>query len=116
MPPGGKQCRTAGDAKDNGDRVARIDREFERRLAALANSRERSGGLGAGLRGLERETLRVTPEGRISARPHPKELGSALCNPHITTDYSEALLELVTPTFTDNAALARYMDELHRFV
>ena len=96
--------------------MGRIDREFERRLAALANSRERSGGLAGGLRGLERETLRVTPAGRIAASPHPRQLGSALCNPHITTDYSEALLELVTPTFGDNAALARYIDELHRFV
>jgi glutamate--cysteine ligase len=96
--------------------VGRSDREFERRLAALANSRARSGGLAGGLRGIERETLRVTPAGRIAASPHPHQLGSALCNPHITTDYSEALLELVTPTFGDNAALARYIDELHRFV
>jgi glutamate--cysteine ligase len=96
--------------------VGRIDREFERRLAALAGNRERSGGLAGGLRGLERETLRVTPAGRIAATPHPRQLGSALCNPHITTDYSESLLELVTPTFQDNAALARYIDELHRFV
>jgi glutamate--cysteine ligase len=97
-------------------RVGRIDREFERRLAALANSHERGGGLAGGLRGLERETLRITPAGRIASSPHPWPLGSALCNPHITTDYSEALLELVTPTFDDNAALARYIDELHRFV
>lgn len=96
--------------------MGRIDREFERRLAALANSRERSGGLAKGLRGLERETLRVTAGGRIASSPHPRQLGSALTNPHITTDYSEALLELVTPTFDDNAALARYIDELHRFV
>ncbi len=96
--------------------MERIDREFERRLAALANGRERGGGLAGGRRGLERETLRVTPAGRIAASPHPRELGSALCNPHITTDYSEALLELVTPTFGDNAALARYITELHQFV
>src|SRR6478672_3233893 len=59
----GKQCRTAGEA----ERAGRIDREFERRLAALANSRVRSGGLAGGLRGVERETLRVTPAGRIAA-------------------------------------------------
>ncbi len=92
------------------------DRAFERRLAALANNREHGGALAGGQRGLEREGLRVTPAGRIAASAHPRAFGSALCNPHITTDYSEALLELVTPTFTDNAALARYLGELHHFV
>jgi len=92
------------------------DRAFERRLAALANNREHGGALAGGLRGLEREGLRVTPAGRIAASGQPRAFGSALCNPHITTDYSEALLELVTPTFTDNAALARYLDELHHYV
>lgn len=94
---------------------AAIDRVFERRLAALVNSRERSTLVG-GRRGLEREGMRVTPAGRISGRGHPVELGSALCNPHITTDYSEALLELVTPTFNDNAALGQYLGDLHHFV
>ena len=93
-----------------------IDRVFERRLAALVNTREHGAALAGGRRGLEREGLRITPEGRVSPRPHPPALGSALCNPHITTDYSEALLELVTPTFNDNAALAQYLGDLHHFV
>lgn len=92
-----------------------IDRVFEQRLAALTNSAER-GVLVGGRRGLEREGIRVTPQGRVSERPHPRALGSALCNPHVTTDYSEALLELVTPTFNDNAALAQYLADLHHFV
>ena len=83
------------------------DRAFERRLAALGNSREHAAALAGGLRGLEREGLRVTPAGRIAASPHPHALGSALCNPHITTDYSEALLELVTPTFTGQRLAGR---------
>jgi len=96
--------------------VAVTDRVLERRLAALVNSGERGVTFARGRRGLEREVLRVTPAGRISARGHPPALGSALCNPHITTDYSEALLELVTPTFTDNAALCQYLSDLHHFV
>jgi glutamate--cysteine ligase len=92
-----------------------VDRVFERRLAALSNSREQQL-LARGSRGLERESLRVTPDGHIARTPHPRALGSALTNPHITTDYSEALIELVTPTFADNAALLDYLRDLHQFV
>lgn len=49
------------------------------------------------LTGLEKESLRVNKEGGISDTPHPKVLGSALKNPWITTDYAEAMLELITP-------------------
>ena len=48
-------------------------------------------------RGVEKESLRVTPDGYLSKRPHPREWGSALTNQYITTDYSEALPELITP-------------------
>lgn len=48
------------------------------------------------LRGLEREGLRVDRDGKISQKPHPEPLGSALTHPYITTDYSEALLEFIT--------------------
>src|SRR5471030_3290307 len=92
-----------------------VDRVFERRLAALSNSREQQL-LAFGRRGLERESLRVRPDGRLAQTPHPRALGSALTNPHITTDYSEALTELVTPTFDDNEELLRYLGDLHQFV
>lgn len=49
------------------------------------------------LRGIERETLRVLPDGTLSQQPHPEVFGSALTHPYITTDYSEALLEFITP-------------------
>jgi len=49
------------------------------------------------LTGLEKESLRVNTEGGISSSPHPSVLGSALKNPWITTDYAEAMLELITP-------------------
>lgn len=52
-------------------------------------------------RGIEKESLRVDSQGSISKKKHPHELGSALTNSFITTDFSEALLELITPTFTD---------------
>lgn len=47
--------------------------------------------------GLEKESLRVSPEGRLSQHNHPAVLGSTLKHPWITTDYAEAMLELITP-------------------
>jgi hypothetical protein len=76
----------------------RLDRRFERRLAGLVNARERAV-LTGGLKGVEREALRVRPDGHIARTPHPRALGSALTHPHVTTYYSEALIELVTPPF-----------------
>jgi glutamate--cysteine ligase len=92
-----------------------VDRVYERRIAATINSREQRL-LAGGRRGLERESLRVTADGSLAQTRHPQALGSALTNAHITTDYSEALLELVTPTFTANTALMDYLLDLHRFV
>jgi len=43
-------------------------------------------------RGIEKESLRVRPDGALSALPHPVALGSALTHPHITTDFSESQL------------------------
>ena len=82
--------------------TTRIDRAFERRLAAFVNAGEVRA-LQGGQRGVEKESLRVTPQGHISATPHPAALGAALTHAHITTDYSEALLELVTPSFVASA-------------
>ena len=91
-----------------------VDRRFERYLAGVINSGERAALLG-GLKGVEKESLRVSADGLISTRPHPAGLGSPLTHPHITTDYSEALIELVTPTFTTTWELLQYLTELHQF-
>ncbi|MBL4941873.1 MAG: glutamate--cysteine ligase [Colwellia sp.] len=48
-------------------------------------------------RGIEREALRILPEGQLSQQGHYRELGSALTHDEITTDYSETLLEFITP-------------------
>ena len=92
-----------------------VDRIFEKRLAGLVNGRTASA-LRGGLKGVEKESLRVTPDGRLASTRHPVALGSALTNEHITTDYSEALIELVTPTFTQSWELLQYLCDLHQFV
>ncbi len=83
------------------------------RLARLRASPEI---LGKSLRGIEKEGLRVDLSGRLSTRPHPVVLGSALTHPRITTDYSEALLELITGTHPRVDNLMAELNEIHRVV
>ena len=65
--------------------------------------------------GVEKESLRVDRAGYISQRPHPEALGSALAHPNITTDFSEALLEFVTPAYRGVRETARSLRHLHQF-
>ena len=71
--------------------------DFDTRLNALAAT----GGnlMYGGLKGIEKESLRVAADGSLSSLKHPTGLGSAMTNRYITTDFSEALLEFVTPAF-----------------
>lgn len=95
---------------------ARLDRRYDRQLSALVNARE-PGVLIGGLKGVEKESLRVSvDDGRIARTRHPRALGSSLTHEHVTTDYSEALIELVTPTFTESWELLQYLTDLHQFV
>jgi len=65
--------------------------------------------------GFEKESLRVL-DSKISQTSHPKALGSALCNENITTDFSEAQLELITPPLNGKNASISSLDEIHYFV
>jgi len=88
---------------------------FSHRLSVL-NSGPQRDVLTRGLRGIEKESLRVTHDGQLAMSPHPRALGSALTHPSLTTDYSEALLELITPAEQDVADTLAQLDTLHRFV
>jgi len=66
-------------------------------------------------RGLEKESLRITPSGELAQTPHPAALGSALTHQWMTTDYSEALLEFITPAFQDIKRPLNFLHDLHRF-
>lgn len=65
------------------------------------------------LRGIERECLRMQADGFIAQTDHPQALGSALTHPHITTDYSEALLEFITPPQTSIQKALNYLMDIH---
>ena len=72
--------------------------------------------LKGGQTGLEKESLRVAPDGSIAQTPHPAAFGSALTHPWITTDYSEALLEFITPPLDSAAAALANLRDLQHFV
>lgn len=69
-----------------------------------------------GLKGIEKESLRICKEGCVSQTAHPQALGAALTHPHITTDYSEALLEFITPPFADITKTLDFMHTIHQYV
>jgi len=85
-------------------RIAKIVAE---RLAEL---------VGSGLKGLEKESLRVASDGGISQTLHPRSLGSALTHPYITTDYSEALIELITPPSGTSGEVLEFLLNTQKFV
>ncbi len=89
--------------------------KYDERLSAITRA-----GLGPTLRGnlvgLEKESLRVSAEGTVAATPHPPALGSALTHPYITTDFSEALLELITPALRSRVEALEFLQDLHTHV
>jgi glutamate--cysteine ligase len=84
---------------------------LDKRLAALT-----PGVLQNLRRGIEKESLRVRPDGTLAATAHPAGLGSALTHPHITTDFSESQLELITGVHTGVDACLEELTEIHQIV
>jgi glutamate--cysteine ligase len=67
-------------------------------------------------RGIEKEGLRVSADGTLARTPHPQALGSALTHPHITTDFSESQLELVTGVHDRVDDCLNELTTIHRVV
>ena len=67
-------------------------------------------------RGIEKESLRVDPDGTLARTLHPKALGSALTHPHITTDFSESQLELITGVQPSVEACLEELTQIHQVV
>lgn len=82
----------------------------QQRLEAL--SPERLKGI---RRGIEKESLRALADGALALTPHPLALGSALTHPHITTDYSESQLELITGVHAGVEACLEELTQIHQF-
>jgi len=66
--------------------------------------------------GVEKESLRVNEEGGITQTAHPRVLGSALTHPYITTDYSEALTEFITPPFHHIRQVLDFLRDVQQYV
>jgi glutamate--cysteine ligase len=84
-------------------------------IDALAASRGKHL-LGRLARGIEKESLRVLPNGNLSQATHPTGLGSALTHPLITTDFCEAQPELITGVHHSVQACLDELGDIHRFV
>ena len=67
-------------------------------------------------RGIEKESLRAAPDGKLAMTPHPPALGSALTHPHITTDFSESQLELITGVHTGVESCLEELTRIHQVV
>ena len=66
--------------------------------------------------GVEREGLRVDLKGKLSQKPHPTVFGYKMCNPYITTDFSESQLELITPVFSTTEETYKFLNALYEIV
>ncbi|MCL1080228.1 glutamate--cysteine ligase [Parashewanella spongiae] len=87
---------------------------FSQSLAFLANENGRHALLGM-QRGIERETLRIDADSHLASDEHPKALGSALTHSRITTDYSESLLEFITPVYNKIPELLADLTKTHAY-
>lgn len=90
-----------------------MTRSFDERLAALAAAGNIA--IAGGRKGVEKESLRVAADGYLAKTGHPPALGSALTNSYITTDFSEALLEFVTPAFATTWETLHSLCDIHQF-
>ena len=90
-----------------------MTKNFQQRIQFLSEHPESFIAFG---RGIERETLRVNDDGKLSQTGHPDAYGSALTHTSITTDFAESLLEFITPVATSVDELFHYLNDIHHHV
>ncbi|WP_419832651.1 glutamate--cysteine ligase [Endozoicomonas atrinae] len=94
--------------------ICTLATEYQDRLE-LFQSRANHSVLNGICHGIERETLRITSDARLSQKRHPEKLGRSLTHPYITTDYSEALLEFITPVHCRIGDTLSFLEQLHQY-
>lgn len=94
--------------------MSKLTIQFEQRLQIIQQAAIKQSLTGI-RRGVERETLRVNGDGSLAIKPHPKALGSALSHEWITTDFSESLLEFITPPERNAATTIEQLIDIHKF-
>jgi glutamate--cysteine ligase len=72
--------------------------------------------LSGNLVGIEKEGLRVSRKGGISQAPHPSAFGCALTHPNITIDFSESLIELVTPPMRNAKEVLSFLSNTQHYL
>jgi len=88
--------------------------QFDDLLALLSSNELASLPVEIG-RGIEKEGLRTTGNAELALTPHPEALGSALTNSWLTTDFSEALLEFITPVHHSAHSMLEQLTQLHAY-
>lgn len=91
-----------------------MDSDLQQQLAELKSSGTYLY-LKEAMHGIEKEGLRVDTSGGLSLAPHPSSLGAPLTNSSITTDFSESLLELITPVFSAPVDVLDFLFKAHQF-
>jgi len=66
------------------------------------------------LSGLEKESIRLDENNKISKIPHDYFFGSSLCNSFFTTDFAESQIEFVTPP-NDTDSTFKFLESSHHF-
>ncbi|MDA0706719.1 MAG: glutamate--cysteine ligase [Proteobacteria bacterium] len=90
-----------------------MSKGFDIRFDALVSS-DRSA-ISGGRKGIEKESLRIDARGYLAQTGHPLALGSALTNSFVTTDFSEALMEFITPPFHSTWEAQQFLCDVHQF-
>lgn len=66
--------------------------------------------------GIEKENVRVLPNGELSLSPHPSRLGDKNIHPYITTDFSESQVEMITPPLNSLKEVHGFLETLQDIV
>lgn len=66
-------------------------------------------------RGIEKETLRIDKYGNLAKTKHPNIFGTSLTHKWVTTDFSEILLEFITPNNKSISYLISFLKDIHKY-